>query len=157
MSGKANSSLPSPEYRQALPGDIERMWEIDQECFKPGIAFSPDIFYYHLLMERDPAFVVKVEGEIVAFVLCARDEDGSGMIVTIDVVEEFRRDGIGKTLMKMAENAMSLKKIPNVVLQVSVDNKSAISFYENLGYRETGSIRDYYGKGGHALTFEKSL
>lgn len=157
MPGKADRSRPSPVYRQAEPDDIERMWEIDQICFKPGIAFTPDIFYYYLLIQHDPAFVAEADGEIVAFVLCARDEDGTGMIVTIDVLEKYRRKGIGHALMEMAEGIMFKRKNPKIVLQVSVDNKNAISFYGKLGYRETGAIRDYYGEGGHALTFEKEL
>lgn len=133
------------------------MWEIDQLCFKPGIAFSPDIFYYYLLIERDPAFVAEAGGEIIGFVLCTREDDGSGMIVTIDVLERYRRKGIGKILMSMAEDDMRQRKTPKIVLEVSVDNTNAISFYEKLGYRETGAVSDYYGKGGHALTFEKPV
>jgi len=133
------------------------MWRIDQICFDEGIAYSPDIFYYLLLIKSDPAFVATEHGEVVGFVLSARDKKRTGQIVTIDVLPSHRKNGIGSELMKLAENSLSGLGIKTVKLQTAVNNEGAIAFYNRLGYSQQGLLKKYYGTNGDAFLFSKEL
>jgi len=133
------------------------MWRIDQVCFDEGIAFSPDIFFYHLLIKTDPAFVA-VEGvKIVAFILTARERNNSGQIVTIDVLPAHRKRGIGRKLMELAENSLSEAGVKTIKLQSAVNNSVAISFYKKLDYTQKGLLKNYYGNSGDAFLFAKEI
>jgi len=147
--------------RKAVVDEIETLWQIDQSCFTYDIAFSPDIFYYHLLIRSDPAFVAERNGQILGFIMTATqsNENGedAGLVVTIDVIEQERRNGIGAGLMSKVEKEHKDSGANSMILQVSVDNDSAINFYKKLGYREEGSYLNYYGDGKHALGFKKVI
>jgi ribosomal protein S18 acetylase RimI-like enzyme len=44
-----------------------------------------------------------------------------------------------------------------VQLEAAVGNKSAIAFYEHLGYRKVAHLDRYYGPGLHAWKMAKTL
>ena len=145
-------------FSPATAQDINAMWEIDKLCFEPEIAYTADVFYYHLLVNRDPAFVARGAGEkVVGFVLTAMEPRKKGTIVTIDILPEWRQKGVGSALMALAESALLKRGARKIVLQASVKNSAAISFYEKLGYKKTKTIKDYYVPGKHAFQFEKTV
>lgn len=143
-------------YRPADGADIKTMWEIDQLCFEPDLAYPEDVFYYHLLVNGDPAFVAQDKaGKIAGFVMTALEGRGTGTIVTIDIVERWRGKGVGTKLMGIAESALAGRGAKKITLQTSVDNDVGVRFYEKLGYVNKKRIRDYYVKGKDAFLFEK--
>lgn len=143
--------------RPAASGDAKRMWEIDQICFDPDIAYPIDFIYYHLLVLRDPAFCVWDGETMVGFVLTAIEKRGEGCIVTIDLLERYRRRGLGSQLIGMAERALAGRKVRKIVLQVAVENESAIAFYEKHGYARGRLLKNYYGKKKDAWRYEKPV
>lgn len=77
----------------------------------------------------------------------------SAEIIDIFVLEEYRKNGIGKALInKMLEN----DKIEKVTLEVKKDNKSGIMLYNSLGFKEV-SIRKGYYNGVDALLMLKEV
>ncbi len=141
--------------RSAASGDAKRMWEIDQVCFDPDIAYPIDFIYYHLLVLRDPAFCVWDGETMIGFVLTAIEKGGEGCIVTIDLLEQYRRQGLGSRLIGMAEQALAGRKVRKIVLQVAVENENAIAFYEKHGYTRGRFLKSYYGKKKDAWRYEK--
>lgn len=55
-----------------------------------------------------------------------------GFIYDIYVSEEFRGEGIGKTLMEKAENYCRKKGYPRLSLMVSAENQRAINLYTRM-------------------------
>ena len=49
------------------------------------------------------ALVAETDGKIVGFVVIDRDREGQGHVITIDVLPEARRSGLGSQLMTAAE------------------------------------------------------
>lgn len=143
--------------RPAASGDTKRMWEIDQLCFDPDIAYPMDFIYYHLLVLRDPAFCAWDGDTMVGFVLTAMEERREGSIVTIDLIDQYRRRGIGSQLIGMAERALAARGARKIVLQVAVENESAIGFYEKHGYARGRLLKSYYGKKKDAWRCEKPV
>ncbi len=143
--------------RPAVLEDAHAMWETDQACFEPSVAYPEDIFYYHLLILHDPAFVAYEGNSMAGFVLTSLENGATGLIVTIDVMPRWRRQGLASSLMQKAEDAMRLKDISSIILQVAVDNDAALGFYKKRGYYRIKQLVDYYGKGRHAYLFKKPL
>ena len=65
-------------------------------------------------------------------------------IVNIAVKETFRRQGIGKKLLKHMIEAAKTEGITCLFLEVRVSNLPAIGLYESLGFLPVGKRRDYY-------------
>jgi ribosomal protein S18 acetylase RimI-like enzyme len=145
-----------PTFRPASGEDINFMWEIDQLCFDSDLAYPADIFYFHLLVNRDPAFVAQDEaGKIVGFIMTSMEPRKTGSIITIDVMPDWRGKGVGKKLMGLAEEELKTRGAKKIILQTAVDNIDAIGFYKKLGYKEKKRIKDYYSAGKDAFLFEK--
>ena len=59
----------------------------------------------------------------------------SGYVFDVFVKEKFRRKGIGKTLLKEAEDYLREKGYSRIALSVLARNDSAISLYTKIGYK----------------------
>jgi ribosomal-protein-alanine N-acetyltransferase len=144
--------------REALAEEFETLWQIDQRCFAPGIAYSRRELRSYM---RSPSFTLVAEaGEpaaIAGFVMAFPDGRGTGEITTLDVLAEHRRRGLGASLLTAAEQRLRECGCSRVALQVAVDNGGALAFYERLGYTVAGIIPRYYLGSIDALHMEKDL
>ena len=69
-----------------------------------------------------------------------------GHIITIDVVAEARRAGVGSALLRAA-----------VTLETPVNNEAAIRFYKQKGYFVEKTVAGYYSNQMDALVMTKEL
>jgi hypothetical protein len=58
-----------------------------------------------------------------------------GWIYYLAVAREFRRRGIGASMVRAAENWLIARGAPKLNLLVRAENQAVIGFYEALGYR----------------------
>ncbi len=63
--------------------------------------------------------------------------------LTMGVLPEFRRIGIGQRLMEELYKAASVMNIPVISLGVHKDNLPAINLYKKQGWVEDGSFKEY--------------
>jgi Acetyltransferases len=81
-----------------------------------------------------------------------------GHVVSIAVLENYRRRGIGKQLLLSSMQKMrEAYGAEEVYLEVRVSNYPAISLYEKLGYRKVKLLKHYYADGEDAYLMAKSL
>jgi len=145
--------------RDFRPEDFETLWNIDQLCFAPGIAYSRRELSIYI--RRRGAFTVVVEkaspkNEIVGFIV-AESSRRLGHIISIDVLPDARRFGIGSKLLIAAEERLAINGCKAVVLETAVDNLSALSFYKRHLYHVVSTEPRYYSNGTDALVLEKEL
>ena len=106
-------------------------------------------------------------GEIVGYIMC-RIETGlpnfgflglikKGHVVSIAVLPEHRRKGVGQALMKEAMKNMRKYNAKECYLEVRVSNKPAITLYEKLGFQIVKTIRHYYMDGEDAYVMARKL
>lgn len=69
----------------------------------------------------------------------------------------FRRQGLGARLLDWLESSARIAGIFLVRLELRAGNDAARSFYEKLGYRETGRRRAYYSGREDALCMSHDL
>jgi ribosomal protein S18 acetylase RimI-like enzyme len=59
-----------------------------------------------------------------------------GYVFDLSVIEEMQGKGVGKNLMKVAEDFCIKGGMRYVCLNVTTANENAVGFYEGLGYKE---------------------
>jgi len=99
---------------------------------------------------------VAQEGDaIIGFLVANREPGQVGHIVTIDVVEQWRRRGVGRALMDAAEDWAERQSLKLVYLETAEDNLAAQAFYEARGYAKVEKLERYYANGTAAWLMVK--
>jgi ribosomal protein S18 acetylase RimI-like enzyme len=142
--------------RQFEKNDFDTLWGIDQACFDPKLAYSrPELAFY---MRRPGSFTLLAEADlgIQGFVV-AETRRKTGHIITIDVVQEARRTGVGSALLQAAEEQLLQTGAALVELETPVNNDAAIRFYKQKGYFVEKTVAGYYSGELDALVMTKEL
>lgn len=140
---------------------------MDQICFDPQLAYSrPELAVY---MRRPGAFTLvaesatgeasqngRVQSKIRGFIV-AEARRRTGHIITIDVLPEARRAGIGSALLQAAEDRLRQAGAETVALETAVNNKAAIEFYKRKEYFVEKTVSGYYSNQLDALVMRKEL
>lgn len=148
--------------RNATKEDFDTLWRIDQRCFEPGISYTRrELSGY---MNLRGAFTIvgetraaKRNWEIAAFAVGQQPRRGLGHVVTIDVLPDARRTGLGTRLMQEIESRLGQHGCETIFLETAVDNLPAIKFYKRLGYSVVKTIPRYYLGKIDALLMAKEL
>jgi ribosomal-protein-alanine N-acetyltransferase len=144
--------------------DFDRLWEIDQRCFPSGISYTQMelsgfitrrnaitlVGEFHSGEDADVASaeenpVARIAGFVVAHPIRRK----YGRILTLDILAEARRYGLGIKLMTACEERLRAQGCADVYLETAVDNEPAIQLYSKLGYQILRTIPDYYAS--HSL------
>lgn len=148
------------KLRLAKGEDLECLWKIDQACFPPEQAYSRlELSTY---MRRPGAFTLLAETDatptaIAGFIVAEANRRGQGHVVTIDVLENKRRHGVGSKLLAEAEDRIKNAGCHSVFLESAVDNSSALLFYKRHGYFIEKTIPRYYNGVLDAFLLRKDL
>ncbi len=142
--------------RDYSTADFEAIYQVDQQCFEPALAYSrPDLRSY-LSLPGANCVIAEAAGKIAGFLATAH-EGGVGSIVTIDVLAAFRRHGIATLLLEESERRLAAAGVRSVELETATDNASAIAFWQKHGYRTVQVKRGYYPDGRDAYSMTKEI
>ena len=144
--------------RHAVSADFASLLEIDEASFPGGVAYDAVELDYFMNREGAETIVAEENGMIVAFLIMELHRTRrTATIVTLDVRENYRRNGYGSQLLKRSEEMLTDHGVECYDLQVDVTNQSAISFYKKHGFRMVRSLRHYYANGHDAYLMVKDL
>lgn len=145
--------------------DLNRVMYINRICLPENYS---DYFFIDLYRRFPETFIVaEKDGQIVGYIMC-RIELGfsnfglsrlikKGHIVSIAVLPEHQRQGIGYALITKAMDGMKLYKAKQCFLEVRVTNTPAINLYRKLGFQITKTIKSYYMDGEDAYVMSREL
>jgi len=144
--------------RRAGPSDLISVMEINLKTLPEHYS---DYFYESLLAELPEAFIVaEIEGKHVGYIMCKTEYGFSnfkklgfvkkGHVVSIAVLDEYRRKGIGQALVEESVNGVKLKKCDEFYLEVRCSNNEAVRLYEKLGFVIRQQLNAYYRDGEDA-------
>ena len=150
--------LGNCSIRRAEPSDLIPVMEINLKTLPEHYS---DYFYESLLAEIPEAFIVaEIDGNHVGYIMCKTEYGFSnfkklgfvkkGHVVSIAVLNEFRKQGIGKALVEESINGVKLKKCDEFYLEVRCSNNDAVRLYERLGFVIRQKLNTYYRDGEDA-------
>ena len=143
------------KIRRAEPGDLARIVQIEGICFPEETAFPPGMFAY--LIRYSVALVAcEPEDNILGFVM-GYTSGTLGAVYTLDVHTGYRRLGIGTELIKALERKLAKMGAKAIRLEAALDKPGALELYRKAGYLERELVRNYYGRGNHAVRMWKKL
>lgn len=147
--------------RRCQKQDLAGLYELDQVCFPPGIAYSRADLEYFFSHPRSSCWIAeKPDGNVAGFLILQRNRRSGlvvGHIVTLDVHPAARRNGLGTLLMQAAEKQMKEEGAGVMSLEVAENNIAARQFYLGLGFETRGRIAKYYGGKVDAEVMEKLI
>ncbi|MGQ9530869.1 MAG: ribosomal protein S18-alanine N-acetyltransferase [Candidatus Bathycorpusculaceae bacterium] len=153
------------KLRKFTTNDLQSVMHINRVCLPENYT---DYFFIELHQRFPETFIVAEEnGEVVGYIMC-RIEMGlsnfglsgllkKGHIVSVAVLHQHRRKGIGKALINQALENMRLYNAKQCFLEVRVSNMPAIELYKKLGFEITRTIHGYYSDGEDAYVMTKKL
>lgn len=154
--------------RRATSEDIDKVIQINLRTLPEN--YTRHFFLMHLRDYPDLFYVAEYENEPVGYIMC-RVEYGisefsrglfikpvrKGHIISIAVLPEHRRRGLGTKLMLAALESMKNRKISEAYLEVRISNEAAINLYKKLNFTITRRVPGYYHDGEDAYIMATHL
>jgi ribosomal-protein-alanine N-acetyltransferase len=145
--------------------DLPSVTQINMTCLPENYT---DIFFADLFRRYPETFIVAEQDRKIAGYIMCRIEMGlsnlglsgvlkKGHVVSVAVMPEDRRRGIGEALVTNAMDGMRGYGAKQCYLEVRITNQEAISLYKKLGFEVTRTIHGYYADGEDAFVMSKSL
>ena len=139
--------------RDVQPSDIEAILAIEENCFPSEERYSRELLQDYLDASlRNPAVPMLIavpDSSTKGPAGCALgwiEKDGSGEVASLAVTKEYEGHGLGRALLDRVSKSLQEAGANKLVLQVHVDNASAIHLYETSGFVKTKILPKYYGK-----------
>jgi len=143
------------KIRKAEPRDLPQMVQIESLCFPEETAFPPGMFAY--LIRYAVALVACESGDQILGFIIGYTSGNVGAVYTLDVHTSHRRKGIGIQLLLALEKKLAGMGARAIRLEAALEKPGALELYHKAGYRERELIRNYYGRGCHAVRMWKIL
>jgi [ribosomal protein S18]-alanine N-acetyltransferase len=129
--------------RSYEPHDFAALHRLDQSCFPAGISYSKTTLHYFLTISSAGCIVAADGTRIAGFVL-TEENPPLAHIITLDIAEAHRRQGVGTALLAESERNLSLRGVRSVLLETAIDNEAAVAFWKGRGYRIEAVLKRYY-------------
>lgn len=143
------------KIRRAQPWDLAQIVQIEGLCFPEETAFPPKMFAY-LIRYAVAIVACEPEKNVLGFIM-GYTSGMAGAIYTLDVHPNYRRNGIGSMLLQALEEKLALLGARAVRLEAALNKPGALELYRKAGYLERELVRNYYGRGNHAVRMWKNL
>jgi ribosomal-protein-alanine N-acetyltransferase len=130
------------ELRRLESHDLDAVEEIERASYPT--PWSRAMFAAELQKPSSLAIGAYQDGgELVGYAIVSRYVD-AWHVMNIAVVPEFRRRGIGRSLLERLFEVTASDPRRGYTLEVRVSNAEAIRLYERLGFQPRGIRRGYY-------------
>ncbi|WP_028490930.1 GNAT family N-acetyltransferase/peptidase C39 family protein [Thioalkalivibrio sp. ALJ15] len=152
-------TVESPLIRPATLEDLEALVALEDAAFEID-RISRRQFRY--LLTRGHAATLVAEGPggegLLGYVMLLFSRGTSlARLYSIAVSARARGQGLGRRLVEAAEDAARQHGRTDLRLEVRRDNAASLALFRGLGYRDFGTIDDYYEDHMDALRLQKSL
>lgn len=145
------------KIRPGCPEDIDQLLLIEQNCFETD-RLSRRSFQHFIKKGAHELLIIGSGKSVMGYVLILyRAGTNLARLYSIAVAPLAQGKGLSKKLLAAVEKAAIVHRCGYLRLEVSVNNKPAISLYQHSGYHTIGTIKRYYDNGDDALRMEKRL
>lgn len=149
-------SEPGFFLRKATAGDLPAIVAIEHESFVD--PWNEETFLQALECWAETFYLAAVGGEVAGFIVGGIEDTGEavyGHICNFAVAERCRHRGIGRALVRSAEQQFAIALAEGVQLEVRYSNTAAQRFYRRRGYEPVFTVAGYYSNGEDAIVMMK--
>ena len=147
------------KIKEVTPKNLKEIMKLEQSIFDKD-AFSEELIRKLI---KNNLFFSKLEKngikkELIGFVIVINDRKDHVNIINFIINPKYRKQGYGSYLL--AKTILKIKKIDNIkkiVLNVKVNNPSAIKLYEKFNFQITQKIENYYSLKDSAYLMELNI
>ncbi len=130
----------------ATPAHAAAFAAIHAAAFPPKEAWGEDAISLQLALPGAFGLIEERGG-----MLLGRAVAGEAEVLTLAVVPEARRQGIGTALLRAAAAEAGARGASSLFLEVATTNAAARALYQSLGFAEVGRRPRYYADSSDAL------
>jgi ribosomal-protein-alanine N-acetyltransferase len=112
--------------------------------------YDSSLFNYFYETFPDGFWVYEKHHKIVGFIVGIKINSEIARILMLVVSKNYRKKGIGNTLLTHLLKILTIKNIKQVELEVKISNKSAIDFYRKHGFELKKVLNNFYQNGEDA-------
>lgn len=129
------------EYCLMNESHVPAIAELEKVCFSD--PWSEDAIAPEL---NNPlsCWIVAMDGECLVGYVGSQSVLGWADMMNLAVRPDYRRMGIGETLVNELVVRLKEQKVNCLTLEVRASNESAIALYEKLGFVQVGRRPNYY-------------
>ncbi len=141
--------------RKIDPTEIRTAMDISQRSLSE--RYSKELMHEIYGAWPDGFMVYSTESDILGFLAGKRVTQSEARILMLATTEKYRSLGIGSELIENFVQTCRNYGIITVRLEVRIDNKRGIEFYQRHGFIVTSILRNYYSDGSDAYVMWKQL
>ncbi|MFQ6005191.1 MAG: GNAT family N-acetyltransferase [Woeseia sp.] len=145
-------------FRAAHPSEARTLAAMSRLHIEHGLnwRWTPAKVRRHIRDRETMVLVASIDGVTAGFAIM-RFGDIHAHLFLLAVRPEFRRQGIGRSMMRWLEKSCRTAGIRQVRLEVRASNLGGRQFYRRLGYRFVGQVGGYYDGIEAAVILARSL
>ena len=129
------------EYRTMVANDVSQVAQLEIESF--SYPWSEKSISGELTNPLSLWIVAVAEDRVVGYI-GSQSVLGEADMMNVAVSEEFRNQGIGRTLIETLVSMLREKQVYCITLEVRASNAPAIHLYESIGFTQVGRRPNYY-------------
>jgi ribosomal-protein-alanine N-acetyltransferase len=134
-----------PSFRPITLADIVDVMAIERSAYT--YPWSERFFRQEMQVECARSFLAEVDGRIAGYILFWLVSDEVD-IHNVAVHKDFRRRGLGRSLLEKVVLEARRRRSSRVTLEVRKSNLPAQKLYESMGFAVTGVRKGYYSDDG---------
>ena len=119
--------------------------------------YNPSLFNYFYETFPQGFLVAEKLHKIEGFVVGVKTNPDTSRILMLAVAKQHRKHGVGKSLLAQFLKEAALQNIKQVELEVRIDNKQAINFYQKNGFDIIDVLTRFYQNGEDAYIMKRAI
>ena len=124
---------------EVIVNDLDKINNLENQL---NLNITKLNFFNHIISNKNFRFVKLISNKQIIGILQFSWNKSECDIISIGVIEKFQKLNHGKKFVKYLKSL----NFKNIYVEVSVNNKNAIMFYQRLNFLKIGLRKNYYKK-----------
>jgi ribosomal-protein-alanine N-acetyltransferase len=127
--------------------DMDTIVDLERAIFRPSEQYTLGFINWLCRNCTKYSYIAFMGDKPVGYIISCIEGFSRGHVISVGVLGEYRRRGIGNELMRRSICSMVDDGADYVILEVRVSNTPAITLYRKLGFEVRDLLRAYYSDG----------
>jgi len=127
--------------------DMDTIVDLERAIFRPSEQYTLGFINWLCRNCTKYSYIAFMGDKPVGYIISCIEGFSRGHVISVGVLGEYRRRGIGSELMSKSICSMVNDGADYVILEVRVSNTPAITLYRKLGFEVRDLLRAYYSDG----------